>query len=688
MMKYLITAISAVSLLAGLLPPIARGEGASATGPVRIKADTLSYDRSSSSYQARGNVEISWDAATLFSDMASLDQETSEAEAFGKVRLLKDGDTLTSDRIRINVATEEGEALNGDLFVRKTNLHVRGKRMAKVGKDDYRLERGTFTTCDGEVPSWKFTASDLFVTMEEYASGRDAVFYIKDIPVFYTPYIVFPVKRERQSGFLFPRLGSSTKKGFYLDVPYYWAISPSQDVAFDLDLQSKRGVGAGVDYRYIRRAGSEGSFLGYGIYDTQQERFRGDVTEKHQESFANALTFKSDVNLTSDRDFYRDFAETSGSYNRQFLDSTVSLTRNWAGASLAGEVRYLQDLDAPNNRGTLQRLPTVTFTAIKQRMGKVPLYFSLDSDFTDYYREEGLKGQRLDLHPSVTFYGAFPSGVGLSAWGGYRQRLYNAYGADSGRGYHGEGLADGGASLTTTLARVYDTQWGAVQKVRHTLIPEVGYRYVQEKGEETLPFFDFNDRVVGENVTTWAITSYLTGKVLQGEGAPVYRDLLYLRLSQGYELGGSRRDLLTLVDEGHPFTPIRLEARFNPLKELTISTDSRFNTYRSHFTTANIEADVADDRGNLAGLGYRFSRGEVEYLEGKVGVALVKPFVFNYTGRYSFDKGDFLESYYSLEYKQQCWSVTFSYRDRPDNREFLLSFSLSGIGSIGPVKTF
>lgn len=687
MKRFFSTTFQLFLLLMALFPVSAFADGSPAEGTVKIKADTLSYDKENDTYQASGNVEIVWDAITLFSDMASLNQGNSEAEASGKVRLLKDGDLLTGDRLKINVDTEKGEVTNGDLFVKQSNFHVRGKRMAKVGKDDYVLEQGSFTTCDGDSPSWKFNVSDLSVTLEEYASGRNAVLYIKDIPLFYTPYILFPVKRERQSGFLFSGFGSSTKKGFFLDIPYYWAISPSQDVTFDLDLESKRGVGAGVDYRYIRKRGSEGSFRGFGIYDTQQERFRGNVAEKHMEELSDSLTFKSDINMTLDRDFFRDFAVTSGVYNQQILESSVSLTKNWTSSSLAGEFKYIDDLDALNNRGTLQRLPTLTYTAVRQRLGSVPLYFALDSDFTNFYRAEGQRGERLDLRPSLTLYRTLPAGLGFSAWGGYRQRVYNAFGADTGNGYHSDGLADAGALITTTLARVYDTEWGGIKRVKHTLIPEVGYRYIQDRSQDTLPFFDFNDRVVGGGMTNWSLTSYLTGKMLQDDGFPVYRDLLSMRLSQGYQLSGSRRDLLTLVDEGRPLTDIRLEARFNPVKQLSFSTDSRFNPYRFNFSTATIDADVTDDKGNLAGVGYHFSRDQVEYLVGKVGVALVKPFVFNYTGRYSFDRGDFLESSYAIEYKAQCWSLTFSYRDRPDNREFLISFTLAGVGAV-PVRVF
>ncbi len=683
----------ALAIFSNIFPLFLLFQAASATeitpaGSVKITADTLSYESKSASYQAKGNVHMRYDGVSLLADSVIFREEQNEAFAAGGVVMERDGDVLHGDTLSLNTATEQGEVANGDLFIKKPNFHIRSGKMSKLGKEDYRMERGSFTTCDGDSPSWRFTARDLNVTLEEYATGKDVVFYVKDIPLLYTPYIIFPVKRERQSGFLIPAIRNSSKKGFNVDLPFYWAINPSQDATFDLDIQSKRGVGTGLDYRYMGQRGSEGTFRGYGIFDTSQSRFRGDVVEKHWEALSDTLIFRSDINMASDRDFYTDFAEEAGEYNRQDLESTASLTQNWQDYALAAELRYVEDLYAPNNSATQQKLPSVSFTGIRRKIGATPLFFSLDSSFVNFYREEGLNGQRLTLHPTVATYFQPIAGVGVSAFAGYGQRLYNAYGADPGRGSRGTGVADAGVTASTSFARVYDTEWGALRKVRHQLVPEVGYAFVQQRNQEELPFFDYDDRVVGQNLVTLSLTNYLAGKFIQADGSPVYRDLLYLRLSQGYQASGSRRDLLTLVDEGRTLTDLRLESRFTPTPALSLDLDSRFNTYQGRFSTANLSADYKDGGGNSAGIGYRFSRDQVEYMEGRIGVALVKPFVFNYTNRYSFDKGSFLESDYALEYKHQCWNVTFSYRDRPDNREFMVTFSLAGLGAIGPIKTF
>lgn len=676
------------SLLTLPIGTAARGADVPTAPGVKIQADTLSYDVPSDTYEATGNVELHWDGATLFADKASLRQTTGDADATGRVRLLKDSDTLTSERLSLNIESQQGEAENAELFYKQKNFHMQSRRLAKTGLGDYRLEQGTFTTCDGPSPGWKFTASKMDVTLDEYGTARNVLFYVKGIPLFYTPYLVFPVLRERQSGFLFPHIGSSDKKGFTFGIPYYWAMSPSQDMTVLLDVQSKRGVGLGLDYRYLGNGGSHGSLASYGIYDTQERRERGEIKLVQSQAITSALTFRSDLDLTSDRAFLSDYGETTGVYNRQFLDSSASVSWHRQAYLANVEGRYADNLNAPNNRTTLQRLPVVSFSMIPQRVGELPLHAALDSQFTNFHRNEGSRGGRFVLNPSLSYYRMLPAGLELAAQGGYQLRLYSASEAGSANGTSGVGLGWANASLASPLERVYDINAGDLKRLRHTLVPALAYTFTQERNQENLPLFDYDDRPLGQQLLGWSLTSYLTGRYGTAGGAD-YRELLFIRLSQGYQLSGNRRDLLNMVgDDRDRVTDLRLEMRANPDKRLSLSLDSRYNPNLGKISTVSSGFDLTDGGGNSVGASYFHARERLGYLEGRLGLTLVKPFVFNYTPRYSFDKGAFLESLYVLVYRQQCWSLDFSYRDRPGNREFLVSFTLSGLGSFGKIKPF
>jgi LPS-assembly protein len=675
-------------LLACVVPsPAAESALPDASG-IKINADSIAYDKNSDSYNASGKVRIDWSGIILFADTVSLRQQENRAVADGNVLFIKDENTLQGSQATMDLATQQGEIQDATLFVKSGNFRLTGKKLQKTGDDDYRIENGTFTTCDGEVPSWKFKAAELDVSKNDYAVGKHAVFYIKDVPILYFPYIIYPVLEERQSGLMIPRTGLSSKKGFYLEIPYYLVISPSQEATFYLDIQSKRGAGIGANYQYLMRSGGHGEAQAYLIYDTTENKMRGNLLQSHQQSFSPTLFFSSKIELTLDREFYQDYGEATGEYNRQYLESSAFITKHWEKYSLTTELRYTEDLIAENNKATLQELPIITFSGLKQQLFNTPLYVSMDATFTNYYRQEGLQGQRIALHPMLSFYSAAIPGIESAAWVGYLQRFYNTYDGELAPGESDSGIPDVGASFSSTLSRVYDLDWGNLQRVRHTIIPEIGYSYLPLKNQENLPFFDFTDRQVAQNMVSFSLTNYLTGKYPSPDSPASYRDLGYLRISQGYEFSGTRRDVLTLVDDQHPFTDIRVEAKVNPTERLAFLLDSRFNPYETNFSTTNIAADVSDSAGNSARLGYRFSRDEVRYLEGRFTVSYLDPFVFHYLTRYSFDTKDFLESYYALEFKQQCWGVNFSYRERPGDRRFLISFTLSGIGSLGNFKSF
>ena len=154
---------------------------------VTLRADKLSVDVPSDSYRAQGSVQITQGGVSLLADSVIYRRLSGDAVAEGGVLLERGGDTLKGDRLSLNMISQQGELQNGELFIKKSNFKVRAERLQKTGAADYRMDRGTFTTCDGEKPSWRFEARKIEVTLEEFATARDAVFYAGDVPVFYTP---------------------------------------------------------------------------------------------------------------------------------------------------------------------------------------------------------------------------------------------------------------------------------------------------------------------------------------------------------------------------------------------------------------------------------------------------------------------------------------------------------------------
>lgn len=646
---------------------------------IHINADTMKHGDADGIYNASGAVIITWQGLRLTAEQAEYDSINHKLHASGKVLLSKGRDVLTGENLILDMDSGQAEMDRASLLNADTNLHVTGEKIIRVSERDYEVRTTELTSCPLPDPSWKFTADKLNVNVLGYATGRNVIFYIRNVPVLYLPWIAFPVVLEKRSGLLFPRVGYSKTRGAQLDLPLYWVISPSQDLQFDLDLLSRRGIGTALDYRYIRRRGSEGHLSGYQIYDFVQNRWRWQVAQDHKEIFSQDLNLRTEINRTGDRAFLGDYGEKSGEYNRQSSDTTLNILKTWPHYALTTYLRYSEDLYAADNRATLQTLPSVGLAGVRQRLPRLPLYLDIDASVTHFDRETGPSGGRLQLFPRLTLLVPQNPYLQASAFAGAHVR---GYATDKRSGTQqprdGDLLPEVGARVSSSLTRVYQLQGGALQKLRHEIVPEISYSYLPERDQQRLPLYDYGDRLLWQNMVTLSATSLVNGKFKSGDSSE-YRDLSRVKLLLGYSFEGPRRDLLTLADTHRPWSDLILESDSWLNRAVRVTFDSRFNLYEHRFSSlaAGVEAD--DRRGNSIATSYRMAHNEVEYFEARLATKLVKPFNLGYTARYSFDRGDFLESVYSAEYRHQCWSVTMALHQRTGNFAYTVNFNLAGL---------
>ncbi|OGU00032.1 MAG: hypothetical protein A2079_07520 [Geobacteraceae bacterium GWC2_48_7] len=654
-------------------------------GGMVIKADVMTHDQNANIVKASGNVLLEWKGMSLTSAELSFNQLTEVITASGNVVLTRGEDILKGDRLVLDTVSGKGEMDNSELTIRQAgNFHLAGKKITRDSEEEIRVQEGSLTTCDAKVPAWKFGAEELNVNLLGYGTGKNVVFYIKDKPVLYLPWIAFPVVRDRQSGFLFPRVGWSNKKGAELDLLYYWAISPSQDLTLNLDSLTKRGVGTGVDYRYLRSRNSQGDFGGYLIYDLMQDRWRGQVNQKHKEIFSPEMNLRATINLTSDRNFLNDYGDKSGDYNRQTNDSTVNFLKTWQNYALTANMRYTEDYYAVDNSRTLQTLPEIGLAAVRQQLFSTPLFFDLDLTASNFYREKGSTGQRLSALPRLTLISGIPGYLNASAFAGVRLRAYNTDNIPAGETIdrnNGKALPEAGARISSVFSRIYEVNGESLKKMRHELTPEISYYYSPDQEQSSLPLYDFTDRLIHQNTIYFGLTSHLGGKFQQGDTAE-YRDISKISLLQGYSLEGTRRDLLTAVDDNRPWGDLILTSETWLHQRAKFNLDSRYNLYDNRFNSVAPGLEFDNGMGSSAAVYYRFSRNFVEYLEARLSTKAIKSWTFGYTARYSFDRNEFLETVYSTEYRHQCWSVSLAFRDRPGNQSYLVNFNLAGLTGI------
>lgn len=654
----------------------------SASGePVTISASILTFDPDTRMYIAEGSVEIVQGRRILTSDRAILSKDTGEAKAEGHVIFMEDGDMILCDTLEIDLNTRRGLIKNGKVFLKKGNFHLYGEEIEKTGNEDYRIKRGRFTTCDGESPSWSFNASTAEVTVGEYLTSWNTSYQIKGIPVLYLPYLIMPVKNERQSGLLIPRIGYSDQKGIEIDNSFFWAISKNTDATISLNYMSLKGVEEGLEYRYVLNKNTQGTIQTSYIRETDTGNDRWTLKYWHEQYFSPTFFNKTNINYISDNQYYRTYGDIVEERSLNTLESYASFTKNWQGYSIVSQFKYFKDL-TDNQEATLQRLPEILFTGLRQPIDSSPFYLSINASAVNLYRETGEKGQRIDLNPrfstniSPNGYFTFTPELGLRE---------TAYLTNADERWKSREMYDIRGSLSTTLLKVYNFEGQELRKLRHSIEPEIIYEYIPDIDQNNLPLFDPVDRIDKKNLLTYSLTNRVAGKIYSSESDYYVREFIFLKISQGFDVNEARRELLPGSNR-RPFTDITAQLRVTPGPHISLFSDVVVGTYDGYMKVINSSAVVSDNRGDSLTMDYRFTKDSLEYVRGNLSVKASDSLNVSYDSRYSLSEARYLENIYTIDYHPQCWSVQFIFSERPEERKYLTVINLTGIGTVGKIQ--
>lgn len=132
-------------------------------------------------------------------------------------------------------------------------------------KDCYHLSDANFSSCNKQNPDWHIAFKRAeYNSTDKYVKIQDAIFYAKKLPIFYLPYLAFPLLKERTTGFLMPKFGHTSKGGYLFTQPFFWAINDAVDIEFNPQIRHKRGIGLYTTLRFADSPYSHGGLrVGY-----------------------------------------------------------------------------------------------------------------------------------------------------------------------------------------------------------------------------------------------------------------------------------------------------------------------------------------------------------------------------------------------------------------------------------------
>jgi len=392
-------------------------------GKTEITADVFSYDKKNNIFYAEGLVKILQEGIEITADKVEYNLTSKIVNATGNVVIMKDGDHINCERVKLNLSDYSGEIEKGEIFVAERNFRIMSDNIQRDKSGGYTLKDVTLTSCDAKDPLWAFKCKEATISPEGIGKSKENKFKFNFLPysVMYLPYMTFPAKTERTSGFLFPSFDLNTKFGLRYTQGYYWALDQSSDVTFYYDLMSQRGVKVGGEYRYMLTENGNGVFKmfflddggvkkdDYAIFEDKNKRYF--LNFQHNQEFDNNLKLYTNINLVSDINYKEDFSEDFKGNNfvnrhneqaENSLTSILYLNKRIDYLNLTFDMEYYKDLTKTSNDTTSQKLPEVSLFISQNDFLGVGIYNMFNGEYLNIYRKMGESFSRVILKPTFS----------------------------------------------------------------------------------------------------------------------------------------------------------------------------------------------------------------------------------------------------------------------------------------------
>ncbi len=549
-----------------------------------------------------------------------------------------------------------------------------------------------FTTCDPSDPDWELKASSVDLDLDTGRGvARNARLDFKGVPIFYSPWLSFPLDDRRKSGFLYPRFGFSSDDGFDLGAPWYWNIAPNQDATFTPRWIQDRGAMLGAQYRFLtpRQRGQLDIEVLPDDREEDESRYFGQF--EYAASLASGWRFDANLRRASDENYFLDLGGDLADSALQFLRSSAALRgsgRTWA-LSLSADTFQVLDDTVTEAREPYRRLPRLLFNVDHPLTQQ--LDFQLDSEVVYFDRDEGVTGARMDLYPRLRYNWITP-GSFLRPTIGFRSTAYQLSGADDNSLSRNLPIAslDGGLIFERPLSK------GRVQ----TLEPRLFYLYAPFRDQSDLPDFDTRELTFGfsqlfsdnrfsgpdRQGDANQLTAALTTRVIDQQNG---RSLVDFSIGQIFYFRDLRVGLSGQPDSDRNRSATVAELNWRPAQAIIASAGLEWDSEADETRVAQFGLSYRPQRGVQLALGYRFRRERVDQADVRFRLPVRDNLALIGRANYSFEDDEPLELLAGIEYESCCWAVRLIGRDYVRDRDaqrrtaVFVELHLKGLGSLG-----
>ncbi|MBU4133982.1 hypothetical protein KKH42_01515 [bacterium] len=369
---------------------------------MKLYADEAEFHRNESLLFLKGNVRMEDSTTTITCDEAEYSVEADTAVKFAASREeRKKGDIILKDNVRISNSGTEVECSYADYNMAGSsgvfkNVRVHQDKMYFVGQDaekngdTYIFKKAYVTTCDSEKPHYKMSSPRMVFVSKESLTMDHAVFSIRGIPLFYTPY--YKQRLGERKWALSFRAGSSTRKGFFILTNLRYSWSKNFRTYLINDYFKKLGYGKGVELDY-KTASVKSNLYVYGINEKDTGVRNLTLRQSHWQQLPAGFLWQSYID-------FQDYSAFNSNYLRdQSLVLNPTYVRSRASLSKSASAYYLRLSGYRNETWSenLNRFDADNVIAPELYFRLNPVNFKLFSydfiyDYKNYLNKDALAG--------------------------------------------------------------------------------------------------------------------------------------------------------------------------------------------------------------------------------------------------------------------------------------------------------
>ena len=624
---------------------------------------------------------------TVTADNLAFDRLLMTFNAHGSIHYQNKAINIYASELSASKEDQSSTMLNTSYQLYGNPGHGSAEELQLSSSEGLSLLSSTFTTCPGDKPDWQIKASEIEISADgSEGEAYHAQIRLFDVPVLYLPYFNFPVSKQRKTGFLYPKMGSSSNSGLEIETPFYWNIAPEMDATITPYYMSKRGTQLKTEFRYLKGEQNGNINLEYlhkdkAIKSNDDARYLARF--QHIGTFSDNFRAYVDYTTISDDNYLVDIGSKQYNSNDAYLYQIAELA--YFGERWQTTMK-LQDFEVlGSHEASYKTLPHVEVST-QQPLNLIvhpslPGQFELYSELTSFQPElnEQVNANRYHVEAGLSFPMSAPAWFFNSEF-----KLMHTY-------YQQDNIqigSDLSETVNRTLPKVrfhgginFDRDMSMFgSQFRHTLEPQLQYLYIPEKDQTNIGLYDttnlqddYNglfrdrnysglDRIAGANQYTWGITS----RILDQSNLEILRISLgriqYLSNNNTYDEIFNFQDSETTKGQQ---SSVAADLFYRLNHKWQISADIQYNTIDDYTNKGQVALNYQIDKYNSVQLNHRYTRNvsgnSLEQASLLANFAINKDWAF--VGRLTEDlkNSRSLESYAGFQYESCCWALRVAY---------------------------